>query len=64
MGLAKALMEKYASDMKKLILVPSDGGKFEVTVNGKPVFSKLDEGRFPKEEEVIRGIDKVMRNGK
>ena len=27
-------------------------GRFEVTVNGKPVFSKAVEGRFPRNGEV------------
>jgi selT/selW/selH-like putative selenoprotein len=37
------------------VLVPSDGGCFEVSQNGQLVFSKLASGRFPEEGE-IRGI--------
>jgi selT/selW/selH-like putative selenoprotein len=34
------------------VLVPSDGGCFEVTKNGQLVFSKLAAGRFPEDGEV------------
>jgi selenoprotein W-related protein len=34
-------------------LVASHGGVFEVTVDGKPVFSKRSLGRFPDEGEVV-----------
>ena len=33
-------------------LVPSGGGAFEVTVDGKKVFSKLELGRFPAYQEI------------
>jgi selenoprotein W-related protein len=36
--------------------VPSDGGAFEVTVNGKLLFSKLALHRFPEENEVVQLI--------
>ena len=36
--------------------MPSDGGAFEVTVNGKVLFSKLALHRFPEEGEVVQLI--------
>ena len=33
-------------------MVRSGGGAFEVTVEGKKVFSKLDLGRFPAYQEI------------
>lgn len=59
MGLAKTVLAQYGRDIQELVLVPSDGGRFEVTVDGKLVYSKLAEGRFPDDAEVIKGIDKV-----
>jgi selT/selW/selH-like putative selenoprotein len=32
--------------------VRSKGGAFEVTVDGRAVFSKLEEGRFPRYQEI------------
>ncbi len=34
-------------------LMESGGGVFEVTVNGKLIFSKKKMGRFPEEEEIL-----------
>ena len=42
-----------------LTLVPSTGGAFEVTANGKKVHSKLETGEWPDFDEVVRQIKKV-----
>ena len=34
------------------MLVPSDGGCFEVSRDGMPIFSKLASGRFPEDGEI------------
>ncbi len=36
--------------------MPSHGGRFEVTVDGELIFSKLAEGRFPEEREILEKI--------
>jgi len=33
-------------------LIPSTGGVFEVTVDGKKIFSKKEISRFPEEGEI------------
>ena len=38
------------------MLLPSSGGAFEVTVNGKLVFSKKTTGRFPELDELKAAI--------
>ena len=38
-------------------LVASRGGVFEVTVDGRLVFSKRKSGRFPDDGEVARELD-------
>jgi len=37
-------------------LIASDGGVFEVSVDGKLVFSKKAKGRFPEDEEVFGAL--------
>ena len=37
-------------------LVPGARGAFEVFVDGRRVFSKLEEHRFPDEDEVLEDI--------
>ncbi len=38
--------------------MPSDGGRFEIFVDGEPVYSKLETGRFPESREIIQAIQK------
>jgi len=54
------LTEKLITDLKdkikKLVLIPSDGGRFEVSVDGTLVFSKLETGRLPEYQEIRKNI--------
>ena len=52
MSLAEKILKKKKQDLESLTLVPSEGGVFEVEVDGKLVYSKLKEGRFPEWAEV------------
>jgi selenoprotein W-related protein len=38
------------------VIVPGSGGAFEVTVDGKLVFSKLQIGRFPDPGEIAQKL--------
>ena len=55
--MALELLSHYRKDISELKLVPSGGGAFEVSVNGKLVYSKLKEGRFPEPKELKDAID-------
>ncbi len=37
-----------------LKLVPSGGGAFEISVNGKKVYSKLETGQFPDPDAILK----------
>ncbi len=50
--MALELLSHYRRDLSRLELVPAGGGAFEVSVNGKLIFSKLSEGRFPEVKEL------------
>jgi selT/selW/selH-like putative selenoprotein len=43
------LVEGYGAEVE---LVPGVGGAFEVTVDGRLMFSKKQTGRFPTDEEI------------
>jgi selenoprotein W-related protein len=51
----KATLEKEFPEVE-VELVKSSGGAFEVSVDGKKIFSKLDLGRFPEHSEIIDQI--------
>ena len=46
-------LPKLKWDVEEWQLVPSDGGRFEITVDGDLVYSKLETGKFPDEDQVI-----------
>jgi selenoprotein W-related protein len=54
------LTDKLITDLKdkikRLILVPSDGGRFEVSIDGQLVYSKLKTGTFPSYQEIRKHI--------
>ena len=55
--MAEQLLVAYKKDIAAFSLVPSDRGKFELSLNGKLIFSKLQEGRFPDTGEVEARLD-------
>ena len=54
------LLEYYKHDIGQLQLVPSGGGKFEVTVDDEQVFSKLETDRFPEYEEIKGAMEALI----
>lgn len=50
--------------IERFTLVPSDGGRFELSVNDKLIFSKLQLGRHAEPGEVIGLLRKHLAEGK
>ena len=48
------LLKAHETQIASIRLLPSDGGRFEVTVGGELLFSKVKAGRHPQEGEVLR----------
>lgn len=48
------LLDRFEEYIDEIALKPSDGGRFEVMVDGDLVFSKHALGRFPEEDELVR----------
>jgi len=46
------LLKAFEDRIKSITLIPSDGGKFEVELNGELIYSKLQTGRHAEEGEV------------
>jgi selenoprotein W-related protein len=57
---AEELLREYEHSIEKLILVPSEGGRFEVTVNGQLLYSKLQTKRHAEPGEVLRLVRKLV----
>ena len=60
MSLAEELLKNYEHMLEEMTLVPSDGGRFEVTVNGQLLFSKLSTHRHSEAGEVLGLVRKLV----
>jgi len=60
-GLATDLLKNFEYDIGNLVLVPSDGGKFEVTVGDNLVYSKLQTNRHAEPGEVVGLVRKALK---
>jgi len=54
------LLKNYEHVIETITLVPSDGGKFEVTANGQLVYSKLETKRHAEPGEVLGLVRKLV----
>jgi len=61
--LTAELLKLLDSEIESLVLVPSDGGVFEVIVNGKLLYSKKATGRHAEPGEVMKLVRAYMKEG-
>ncbi|RIK82112.1 MAG: selenoprotein [Planctomycetota bacterium] len=54
--MASRLLSELKKKIAGLELEPSGGGCFEVTVDGKLIYSKLETGEFPDEDEILARV--------
>ena len=55
--MAEQLLVEYKKDIADFTLVPSDNGRFEISVDDELIYSKVQEGRFPEYDEIKAKID-------
>ena len=60
MSLADELLKQYEHVIETMSLVPSDEGRFEVTVNGQLIYSKLQLHRHAEPGEVLGLVRKLV----
>ncbi|MCL4269516.1 MAG: SelT/SelW/SelH family protein [Anaerolineales bacterium] len=60
MSLADELLKNYEHVIESVALVPSDGGKFEVSVNGNLIYSKLQTKRHAEAGEILNLVSKIV----
>ena len=59
-SLAEQVLKEYEHVIETMTLVPSDGGRFEVSVNGELVYSKLQTKRHAEAGEILNLISKMV----
>jgi selenoprotein W-related protein len=59
-SLADDLLKRFEPEIESLTLIPSEGGRYEVTVNERLVYSKLQTGRHAEPGEVVRLVEDLL----
>jgi selenoprotein W-related protein len=59
-SLVDELLKDYEHVIESVTLIPSDEGRFEVSVNGQLVFSKLQLKRHAEAGEIIKIFQKLV----
>jgi selenoprotein W-related protein len=57
------LVKDYEDRIEAITLIPSDGGRFEVEIDGRLAYSKLQTGRHAEAGEVLRLVGKILKGG-
>jgi selenoprotein W-related protein len=60
-GLANELLNNFEPEIESITLIPSEGGRYEVTVNDTLVYSKLHTGRHANPDEVLELVAKLLK---
>ncbi len=60
MSLTDELLKNYEHVIETIMLIPSEGGRFEVTVNGQLLYSKLETHRHAAPGEVLELMKKLV----
>jgi selenoprotein W-related protein len=47
-----AALDEFGEQVKSWTLIPSSGGRFELTVDGDLIYSKLETGRHTTPDEI------------
>ena len=54
------LLTRLKQKIKRVVLIPSKGGCFELMVGRQLIYSKLKTGTFPNEDEMIKAVEKLV----
>ena len=60
MSLVEEILKDYEHLVESLSLIPSDGGRFEVSVNGQTIYSKMETKRHAEAGEIVSIISKMV----
>lgn len=55
------LLEQFEPEIESLTIVPSDGGRFEVSANGQLLYSKLQTRRHAEPGEVANLVRRFLK---
>jgi selenoprotein W-related protein len=53
-------LTRYKRAISRFVMIPSNGGCFELTVGGKTLYSKRATGEFPDEDGLVEAVGRVL----
>jgi len=59
--LAEQLLRDFEFSIKSLTIIPSDGGRFEVSIDGDLIYSKLQTGRHAEYTEIKEAVEARLK---
>jgi selenoprotein W-related protein len=59
--LAAELLNEFEPEIESITLVPSDGGRFEFSINGKLLYSKLETHRHAEPGEIAGLVKNYLK---
>jgi selenoprotein W-related protein len=62
--MAQELLTTFEGEIGEVALVPGTGGVFEIRVDGAPLWSRRERGRFPDVKELKQAVRDVVAPGK
>jgi selenoprotein W-related protein len=60
-SLATELLNHFEAKIESITLIPSDGSRFEVTVNNTLLYSKLQTGRHANPGEILGLVGEFIK---
>jgi selenoprotein W-related protein len=54
-------LNEFEPEIEAITLVPSDGGRYEFSINGRLTYSKLETHRHPEPGEILGLVRKFMK---
>ena len=58
--MAEQLLEEFEQNISRLTLIPSGGGRFEVMLDDRPIYSKAETGLHPDYEMVATPLREIL----
>ena len=56
-----AFLKDYVSTISKISLIPSDNGRYEITINDDLIYSKAETGRHAEPPEIISLFERYLK---
>ena len=60
MRTADQLLDEFERTIDRLILIPSSGGRFEVMLDDRLIYSKIETGRHAEYEDVAGPLRDIL----